>query len=72
MLQIMLALMRTGQFIPTGIATDIDTFNRAARGAVSDQVPRMRQQSLLDKKARRGFAVPVFITGIVTHQIVRG
>jgi hypothetical protein len=50
MLQIMLAWMRTRQFIPTGIATDIDTFNRAARGAVSDQVPRMRQQSLLDKK----------------------
>ena len=50
MLQIMLACTRTGQFVPTGIETDIDTFIALPEAAVFNLVPCMRQQSLLDKK----------------------
>jgi hypothetical protein len=50
MFQIMIACRRTGQFVPAGIETDIDAFIALARGVVSDPVPRMRRQSLLDKK----------------------
>ena len=49
MLQIMIACRRTGQFVPAGIETDIDTFI-ALPEALSLTVPRMRRQSLLDKK----------------------
>jgi hypothetical protein len=35
---------------PYGIETRYRYFYRAAGGAVSDQVPHMRQQSVLDKK----------------------
>jgi hypothetical protein len=35
MLQIMLACTRTGQFVPTGIETDLDTFIALPEGALS-------------------------------------
>jgi hypothetical protein len=50
MLQIMIACTRNGRFVPTGIETDIDTFIALPEAAVSDPVPRMRRQSLLDQK----------------------
>jgi hypothetical protein len=50
MLQIMIACRRTGQFVAAGIETDIDIFYRVAGGVVSNPMPRMRRQSLLDNK----------------------
>jgi hypothetical protein len=49
MLQIMIACRRTGQFVPTGIELISILLSRAG-GADSDPVPRMRRQSLLNKK----------------------
>jgi hypothetical protein len=60
----MLACTRTGQFVTTGIETDLDTF--IALPEAQDQVPRMRQRSLLDKKPNVDLQHAVFVTGIFT------
>ena len=50
MLQIVIACTRNGQFVPTGIETDVDTFIALPEALSLTSVPCMRRQSLLDQK----------------------
>jgi hypothetical protein len=55
MLQIMIACKRTGQFVPAGIETDIDTFMAVRRRCLSPGAPHAAA-IIIGQKARLGFA----------------
>ena len=50
MLQIVIACTRNGQFVPTGIETDVDTFIALPEALSLTRCPACGGQSLLDQK----------------------
>ena len=66
MLQIMLACTRTGQFVPTGIETDLDTFIALPEALSKIKCPACGNDHYLDKKPHVDLQHAEFVTGIFT------